>query len=117
MRTQPRLVSVAAALALGATPLSPAIATAAVTAAAGWAVHSIPTAGTVQGGVIRRGAAILVGQGTFGAGLQQVIRLDGGGATTLATGFTALGGFALDAAGTPDGTHNGRNLAGAATGD
>jgi hypothetical protein len=117
MLTQPRFVSVAAALALGATALSPATAKAAVTVAAGWAVHSIPTAGTVQGGVIRRGAAILVGQGTFGAGLQQVIRLDGGGATTIATGFNSLGGFALDAAGTLYVTDNGGNLTGAATGD
>jgi hypothetical protein len=117
MHTQPRFVTVAAALALAAMALPPAPAAAAVTAASGWAVHSIPTPGTVQGGVVRQGSAIFVGQGAFGAGLEQVIRLDPGGATTIATGFNSLGGFALDAAGTLFVTDNGGNLQGAATGD
>jgi len=117
MSMQPRFVTVAAALALAATTLPSAPAAAAVTAAAGWAVHAIPTPGVVQGGVVRQGSAIFVGQGAFGAGLEQVIRLDRSGATTIATGFNSLGGFALDAGGTLFVTDNGGNLAGAATGD
>jgi hypothetical protein len=117
MHTQPRFATVAAALALAAMALSPAPASSAVTAATGWAVHAIPTPDTVQGGVVRQGGAILVGQGAFGAGLERVIRLDAGGATTIATGFNSLGGFALDAAGTLYVTDNGGNLPGAATGD
>jgi hypothetical protein len=117
MHTQHRFVTVAAALVLAAMALPPAPAAAAVTAASGWAVHSIPTPGTVQGGVVRQGGAIFVGQGAFGAGLEQVIRLDAGGATTIATGFNSLGGFAIDAAGTLYVTDNGGNLPGAVTGD
>jgi hypothetical protein len=115
MSTTQRLV--AWACALGATVLAAAPGAAAVTAAPGWAAHSIPTPGTVQGGVIRSGDVILLGQGAFGAGLEQVIRLDGGVATTIAAGFNALGGFALDAAGTLYVVDNGGNLAGAVTGD
>lgn len=92
-------------------------ATAAVTPATGWAVHSISTPADVQGGVVRSGSTILVGQGSFGAGTMRVIRIDGGGATTIATGFNALGGFALDGAGTLFVVDNGGNLAGATTGD
>jgi len=51
---------------------------AAIVAAPGYAVHLIPTPGSVQGGVVRQGGAILVGQGSFGAGSETVIRLDGG---------------------------------------
>jgi hypothetical protein len=90
---------------------------AAPVAAPGYAVRSIPTPGKVQGGVARRGDAILVGQGAFGAGLQSIIRLDGGGATTIATGFNSLGGFDLDAAGTLYVVDNCGNCAGAVTGD
>ena len=70
-------------------------------AAPGYAVHTIPTPGTVQGGVVRGGETILVGQGpTFTAGAQTVVRLEAGGVTTVATGFNSLGGFDLDSAGT-----------------
>jgi hypothetical protein len=73
----------------------------AVTAAPGYAARTIPAPGTIQGGVVRSGAAIIVGQGSFGAGLQQIVRFEeGGAATTIATGFGSLGGFDLDAAGT-----------------
>lgn len=89
---------------------------AAITTAPGWVAGAIPTPGTVQGGVVRAGDAIFVGQGAFGAGLQQVIRLDGGVATTIATGFNSLGGFAF-AGGTLYVTDNGGNLVGATTGD
>lgn len=89
----------------------------AVTAAPGYAVRSIPTPTSVQGGVVARGGTVLVGQGSFGAGLQSVIRIDGGGTTTVATGFNSLGGFDLDAAGTLYVVDNGGELGGAATGD
>src|SRR5437867_9689300 len=91
-----RALGTLAALLLGA----PA-ARAAVVAAPGYAVHTIPTPDTVEGGLVRRGDAILVGQGpSFTAGAQAIVRLDGGGATTIATGFNSLGGFDLAADGT-----------------
>lgn len=90
---------------------------AAITAAPGWAVYSIPTPGPAQGAVVRSGDAILVGQGNFGPGLQSVVRLDAGVPTTIATGFNSLGGFALDGAGTLYVCDNGGNLGGALTGD
>src|SRR2546426_1909792 len=74
---------------------------AAVVAAPGYAVHMITTPDTVEGGVVRQGDAILVGQGpSFKAGAQSIVRLDTGGPTTIATGFNSLGGFDL----VPDGT-------------
>src|SRR6266571_4594472 len=74
---------------------------AAVVAAPGYAVRTITTPDTVEGGVVREGDAILVGQGpSFTAGAQSVVRLDAGGPTTIATGFNSLGGFDL----APDGT-------------
>src|SRR3989440_337163 len=74
---------------------------AAVVAAPGYAVHTIATPDTVEGGVVRRGDAILVGQGpSFTAGAQSIVRLDAGGPATIATGFNSLGGFDL----APDGT-------------
>ena len=94
-----------------------ASADAAIVAAPGYAVHLIPTPGSVQGGVVRQGGAILVGQGSFGAGSETVIRLDGGGSTTIATGFNSLGGFDLDDTGTLFVADNGGEQPGAATGD
>ncbi|HUE31096.1 MAG TPA: hypothetical protein VMR79_09475 [Verrucomicrobiae bacterium] len=74
---------------------------AAVVAAPGYAVHTIATPDTVEGGVVRQGDAILVGQGpSFMAGAQSIVRLDADGPTTIATGFNSLGGFDL----APDGT-------------
>src|SRR5436853_6528261 len=74
---------------------------AAVMAAPGYAAHTIATPDTVEGGVVRQGDAILVGQGpSFTAGAQSIVRLDAGGPTTVATGFNSLGGFDL----APDGT-------------
>jgi hypothetical protein len=91
---------------------------AAVVAAPGWAARTLPTPATLQGGVVRAGGALLVGQGpTFTAGAQTIVRLDGGGATTIATGFNSLGGFALDGAGTLWVVDNGGELAGAVSGD
>lgn len=82
-------------------------------------VGSIPLPGTVQGDVVVTGTAVIVGQGSFGAGLQSIIRRDWDGTvTTLATGFNSLGNFAA----TADGAHlfvtdNGGELIGAVTGD
>src|SRR6266480_641691 len=74
---------------------------AAVMAAPGYAVRTITTPGTVEGGVVRQGDAILVGQGpSFAAGAQSIVRLDAGGPTTFATGFNSLGGFDLASDGT-----------------
>ena len=77
-----------------------ASADAAITVAPGYALRRIPTPDVVQGGVVRSGNAILVGQGTFGPGGERVVRLDGSTATTVADGFGSFGGFDLDAAGT-----------------
>lgn len=75
---------------------------AAITASAGYAARNIVTVATVQGGVVRRGDFILVGQGpSFSAGAQSVIRMtEAGSPVTIATGFNSLGGFDL----APDGT-------------
>jgi hypothetical protein len=89
----------------------------AVTTATGFATYSITTPGTVQGDVVRAGRSIFVGQGTFGVGNEQVIRLDDGMATTIATGFNSLGGFALGANGTLYVVDNNGNGMGALTGD
>jgi hypothetical protein len=74
---------------------------AAVVAAPGYAVQMIATPDTVEGGVVQRGDAILVGQGPgYTAGAQSIVRLDAGGTTTIATGFNSLGGFDLATDGT-----------------
>ena len=89
----------------------------AVMPAPGFATYSITTPGTVTGDVVRVGDAIFVGQGAFGVGLQTIIRLDGGVATTIANGFNSLGGFAFDgAAGTLYAVDNNGNGMGAAHG-
>ena len=92
---------------------------AAVTAAPGWAVRTIPTPGVVQGAVVRRGDDIFVGQGpTFTAGAESVIRFsEGGSATSVATGFNALGGFDLSVDGTLYLVDNGLEATGATSGD
>jgi hypothetical protein len=111
-------VALAAAALCGAA-ISAWRAEAAVTAAPGYFVRAIPTPGKVQGGVVRRGADIFVGQGpTFTGGAQNVIRFsEGGVATTIASGFNSLGGFDLAADGTLYVVDNGREAAGATSGD
>lgn len=90
---------------------------AAVTAATGYALRTIPTPGNVQGAVAQSGDAILVGQGTFGGGTESIIRIDSDGVTTIATGFNSLGGFDLAADGTLYVADNCGECAGAVTGD
>jgi len=75
-------------------------ASAQLTVAPGYAVETVATPGVVQGGVVKRGTALIVGQGDFGPGLQSIVRLEAGRATTIATGFGGLGGFDLAADGT-----------------
>jgi hypothetical protein len=90
---------------------------AAVVTAPGYLARTIPTPDTVQGGVVRRGDALLVGQGAFGAGRQYIVRLDGATATTVATGFNSLGGFDVELNGNLLVVDNGGELPGAVTGD
>jgi len=66
-----------------------------LTVAPGYAVETAPTPAVVQGGVVQRGNALIVGQGDFGPGLESIVRLEAGRATTIATGFGGLGGFDL----------------------
>jgi hypothetical protein len=108
-----------AALVLWVIAAGTGIGRAAVTAAPGWAVRTIPTPDVVQGAVVRRGDDIFVGQGpTFTGGAETVIRFsEGGSATTVATGFNALGGFDLSADGTLYLVDNGLEAAGATSGD
>src|SRR5688572_15281956 len=94
MRIRATIVGVASVLAVAAQ------ARAALTVAEGHAVQLLPTPGTVQGGVVKRGQVVLVGQGDFGPGLESIVRLEAGRAVTIATGFGGLGGFDLG----PDGT-------------
>src|SRR5439155_18211722 len=53
----------------------------------------------------------------YGTAGEYVIRLDAGGATTVATGFNSLGGFDLAADGTLYVSDNCKECSGAATGD
>ena len=112
-----RIALAAAAICGAALPTGRA--SAAITAAPGYAVRSIPTPGKVQGGVARVGADIFVGQGpTFTAGAQSVIRFtEGGPVTTIASGFNSMGGFDIAADGTLYITDNGLNATGATSGD
>ena len=93
------------------------VAEAAVVTAPGYLARTIPTPDVVQGGVVRRGDALLVGQGAFGAGRQYIVRLDGATATTVATGFNSLGGFDVELNGNLLVVDNGGELPGAVTAD
>jgi hypothetical protein len=94
MRIRETVMSVASVLALAGP------ARAALTPGAGFAVQAITAPGVVAGGVVKRGNVVFVGQGSFGAGLQQIVRLEAGRVTVIATGFGGLGGFDLGADGT-----------------
>jgi hypothetical protein len=65
--------------------------------APGFTVGKIATPAIATGGVEVVGGAVLVGVGPFGGAAQSVVRIDGGGATTIADGFNGLSGFAYDA--------------------
>ena len=92
-------------------------ASAAVVTAPGYLARTIPTPDVVQGGVVRRGDALLVGQGRFGARQESIVRLDGTMATVVATGFNSLGGFDVELNGNLLVVDNGGELPGAVTGD
>lgn len=68
----------------------------AVPSGSGYAVSSITTPGPANGDVVVAGGALFVGIGGFGVGGQSVVRIDGGGVTTLADGFNSLGGMIYD---------------------
>jgi len=87
-------MAVGALACLGASP-----ALAVPTAAPGYLLRTYPTPDTVQGGVYRRGNDIFVGQGAYGPGLQQIVRLEGTLSTIIATGFGSLGGMDVDGSG------------------
>jgi hypothetical protein len=65
--------------------------------APGYVVGEIATPSLPTGGVAVVGGAVFVGAGPFGGATQSVVRIDGGGATTVADGFNGLSGFAYDA--------------------
>ncbi len=92
---------------------------AAVTAAPGYLVRTIAAPDTVQGGVVRHGDQLMVGQGpTFTGGAQRVVRFaEGGPATTIAEGFNSLGGFDVGPGGTLYLVDNGLEATGATSGD
>ncbi|HVM95815.1 MAG TPA: hypothetical protein VMT89_05470 [Candidatus Acidoferrales bacterium] len=99
--------------------LAARVASAAIVGPSGYIVGSIPLPGASQGDVAVVGTSIVVGQGTFGAGNESVIRRDfDGTVTTLANGFNSLSGFAIG----PQGdllfvADNGFEQMGAVTGD
>ncbi len=111
--------SFAAGFAGAIAPMFVAAAAAAVTADPAYIVGAIPLPGVNSADVAVVGTSLAVGQGSFGAGAQSVIRLEPDGtSTTLVTGLNSLGGIAYDAEG--DRllfTDNAGELGGATTGD
>lgn len=83
----------------------------------GYIVGQLSLPGTVQGDVAVLGTSIFTGQGSFGAGAQQVVRRDWDGTVTpILTGLNSIGGLAANHAYLFV-TDNGGELAGASTGD
>lgn len=68
-------------------------------ATSGYVLSSIATPGIATGGVVGVGDRLFVGVGSYGAGAQSVVRIDAGGATTIAQGFGSLSGMTYDAVG------------------
>ncbi len=107
-----------AAIGLTLVALRPTPAVAAVVAP-GYVVGTIGLPGVANGDVAIVGTDVFVGQGSFGAGAQFIIRVAADGtASTVVTGLNAIGGLAYDAANDrllfAD---NAGELVGAATGD
>jgi hypothetical protein len=76
----------------GAAPRASAI------SAPGYVVTEVPLPDFASGDVVVVGGALFVGVGPgFSGAAQSVVRIDGGGTTTIADGFNALSGFAWDA--------------------
>lgn len=113
LRTRLDLLLTCCSLALLAAPAARAI------TAPGYTVTEIALPAFAQGDVVVLGDALFVGVGPgfTGAG-QAVLRIDAGGTTVVADGFSSLAGFAYDAAGdrllVAD---NGEEAFGAETGD
>ncbi len=105
-------------VALGAVVAARAV-TAQIVGPNGYIVGSIPLPGPAQGDVEVVGTGIVVGQGSYGAGSESLIRRDADGTiTTLATGFNSLSGFAQSTHGDVlYVTDNGGSLGGATTGN
>ena len=71
---------------------------AAAISAPGYTVTEIALPDFASGDVVVVGGALFVGVGPgFSGAAQSVVRIDGGGTTTVADGFNALSGFAWDA--------------------
>src|SRR5438093_8984968 len=104
-----------ALLVLG-TMAAPVAAAAAIVAAPGYSVRTVPTPDTVQGGVVQGRGALFVGQGTPGGGTEYVVRIDANGTTVVVTDLNALGGFDLYSNGNLFVVDHSGDLPGAVTG-
>jgi hypothetical protein len=90
---------------------------AAIVAAPGYHVRTVPTPDVVQGGVVQGRGALFVGQGTPGGGTEYVIRIDANGTIPVITDLNALGGLDLYSNGNLFVTDHGRGFPGAVTGN
>ena len=70
--------------------------TSAIPIGIGYAVTEVSTPDRVVGDVVVAGEALFVGAGSFGD--QSLYRIDSDGTTTLASGFSSMGGMAYDVA-------------------
>jgi len=64
--------------------------------ATGYLVDFVETTGDAVGDVVVVGDALFVGVGSFAAGAQSVVRIDGGGQTVIGSGFNSLAGMVYD---------------------
>lgn len=95
MRTRLFRFTLLAALVAASTPMA---ASAAVVADPGYVVGAIPLPVTNAADVAVVGASIAVGQGSFGAGTQSIVRLDpNGGFYTIVTHLNSIGAIVYDA--------------------
>lgn len=99
---------IAAALSIGMVPVASATPT-----SIGYDISFIATSAPAVGDVIEVDGAVFTAVGAFGS--QSIVRIDGGGETVLADGFSSLGGFAYDAVN--DRLIVGDNFLGGSTGD
>ena len=99
--------------------LRPAVGTTAVVTGPEYVVGTIALPGVGNGDVAVIGTAHFVGQGTFGAGTESIVRIaPDGTVTTVVSGLNAIGGLAYDAANDRlIFSDNAGELVGATTGD